>query len=269
LEREIFETACALHPNTIPSLLRVARRVLGSNPLLYRVIRTDIDRMLPAVQRAMETKPPSFFKYVRHICLGSPSSWSAHHTLTLLRLCPRLESFAHMRPHGKPALGALTEVHRWSGCLNDLYDDGAVDLTLPLFHRVTHMDVFENLEPPPHILNNRGLTTMPALTHLCLNRYVRVDIVRRLLNECAHLQILINMWTDPAYNRGKAEEIVARHYSAGVTDVRFVVVICRDYWSDWEVGACGGVDFWAAADAFVARKRRGEIEATCAVIEAW
>jgi len=27
---------------------------------------------------------------------------------------------------------------------------------------------------------------------------------------------------------------------------------------DWEVGAKGGVDFWAAADAFVAQKRRGE-----------
>ncbi|KAJ7768252.1 hypothetical protein B0H16DRAFT_1882164 [Mycena metata] len=266
LEREIFEFASALHPGTIPALLRVARRVLvWIEPLLYTVIRTDAGRMVPAVLRVMETKPPSFFSSVRHICIGSSPSWSVDDTLTLLRLCPRLESFAYLPQHGKLAMGVLIEVQRWSGCLVVLFPNGAIDLTLPLFQRVTHMDVFDGLDSSTP---NRGLTTMPALTHLSFSRSVPVDIIRRLLDECAHLRILINMLPN-SYDRSRAEKIVARHQSAGMTDVRFVLVICRNYWSDWEVGARGGVDFWAAAEAFVARKRRGEIEATCAVIEEW
>ncbi|KAJ7768270.1 hypothetical protein B0H16DRAFT_1716290 [Mycena metata] len=137
------------------------------------------------------------------------------------------------------------------------------------------MDVFEDLDIPGwDIPVNRdricdGLTTMPALTHLCVSRDVPVDIVRRLLNECAPLQILVNMWADLAYNRDKAQEIAASRQRAGVTDVRFVLVLCDNYLKDWEVGARGGVDFWAAADAFVARKRRGEIEAASILIQEW
>jgi hypothetical protein len=37
-------------------------------------------------------------------------------------------------------------------------------------------------------------------------------------------------------------------------------MVVLDYKKDWETGARGGDDFWTRAEAFVARKRKGEIE---------
>jgi hypothetical protein len=85
-----------------------------------------------------------------------------------------------------------------------------------------------------------------------------VEILRCLLQECAHLQILVAMWS----GRIQAMGMVAAHRRVGVVDVRYVVAVCDNYWADWDVGVRGGTDFWAASDAFVARKRRGEIEGT-------
>ncbi|KAJ7705402.1 hypothetical protein B0H17DRAFT_1037849 [Mycena rosella] len=65
LEREIFEAAALMHPNSIPSL---SHRVhIWIEPFLYIVIRIDIVPMADAVRR--ETKPASFFQEsVRHLC---------------------------------------------------------------------------------------------------------------------------------------------------------------------------------------------------------
>ncbi|KAJ7489042.1 hypothetical protein FB451DRAFT_1223597, partial [Mycena latifolia] len=59
LEREIFETAARLHPETIPALLRVAHRVLvWIEPLLYRTLVIAHRRQLEAVLQ----KSPSFLR---------------------------------------------------------------------------------------------------------------------------------------------------------------------------------------------------------------
>ncbi|KAJ7176714.1 hypothetical protein C8R46DRAFT_1077095 [Mycena filopes] len=274
LEREIFELAAVLHPGTIPTLLLVARRVLiWLEPLLYTIVRTDLPPMLRALERVMATKPPSFFLAVRHICLIN-SSWSVDTTQALLRLCPRLESLAYLPPHGKLALQTLIEVKRWSGCLTDLFDNALeFDLSLPVFRNVTHMDIFEDLDPASDT-NGTGpvicesLPKMPALTHLCLSRSVPAEITRRLLDECVHLQILVNIWTGPVYDRIAVTRLLNDN-GAGVTDVRFVAVLSNDYWGDWGTGARGGVDFWAAAESFVASKRRGEIDRASNIVDEW
>ncbi|KAJ7664499.1 hypothetical protein DFH06DRAFT_1324050 [Mycena polygramma] len=75
LEREAFETTALLYPGEIPTLLRVARCVLGwIEPLLYRVIHlaSNDEPTARALLHAMSTKPPSFFRTVRH--LGSTST---------------------------------------------------------------------------------------------------------------------------------------------------------------------------------------------------
>lgn len=215
--------------------------------------------MAAALTKAMQTKEANFFRHgVRHLYLGS----SGDSARTLLRLCPSIVSFAYISPQGDPSLLAMAQemrgVRRWSGCLEDLFDKHtAVDLSLPVFSTVTHMDVFDDVDGSR--LSTQiclGLTALPALTHLCLNRSVEVESLQRLLEQCAHLQVLVVMWS----HRIQAGEMVAGHCRAGVTDARYVVAVCDDYWSDWEVGARGGMDFWAAADAFIAQKRRGEIE---------
>jgi hypothetical protein len=109
------------------------------------------------------------------------------------------------------------------------------------------MDIFDRMENDGARIC-RGLAELPAFTHLCLND-VEVDVLGGL-EQCARLQLLASAWD-------RASEIPD---GIPVTDPRFVVTAVGDYWSDWEVGARGGTDFWAAADVFVSRKCRGEIE---------
>jgi hypothetical protein len=47
-----------------------------------------------------------------------------------------------------------------------------------------------------------------------------------------------------------------------IDDVRYVcmVVSDEDYLEEWIIATRGGLDFWARADAFIAKKRRGEIK---------
>lgn len=231
-------------------------------PLFYRVINTDSQAIYSAVKQAIRTKEADFFRHsVRHIYLGA----GKNDFEALLRLCLDLVSFAYISPQGCPELLEMLKdargIQRWSGSLEDLFGDpSAIDLGLPIFRTVTHLDVFDDVNANT-ILSAQlcaSLIALPALTHLCLNRSVTVEILRRLLQECAHLQILVAMWS----GRIQAMAMVVAHRRAGIVDVRYVVAVCDNYWADWDVGVRGGTDFWAASDAFVARKRRGEIEGT-------
>ncbi|KAJ7605939.1 hypothetical protein DFH06DRAFT_1348359 [Mycena polygramma] len=49
---------------------------------------------------------------------------------------------------------------------------------------------------------------------------------------------------------------------APIDDARVVYMAVSDakYEEEWVIGTRGGLDFWARADAFIAKKRRGEIE---------
>ncbi|KAJ7100695.1 hypothetical protein B0H15DRAFT_943991 [Mycena belliarum] len=263
LEREIFETAALMHPPDSPSLLRVARRVhFWIEPFLYRVIRLDRLPVSEAVRQAMRAKPASFFRdSVRHLFLN-PALWSADEVHALLRLCPRLESLYTLgefsTPALLPALQGLPHLRRWGGPLDGLFGThAAIDLAQPFFRRITHLDLFDAAHNGDVRLA-AGLAALPALTHLCLNNTVGAGFVRQVLADCARLRVLVHLWNP--FLSGSAREIAA---NPPVPDARFVVGVFVNYWDDWEVGAHGGTDFWAAADAFVAQKRVGAIEASC------
>ncbi|KAJ6551285.1 hypothetical protein B0H19DRAFT_1157107 [Mycena capillaripes] len=269
LEREIFETTAVLYPATIPTLLRVARRVLiWIEPLLYRTIRLDRSWIAQGIAQAMQLKPASFFrKSVRHLYISPQARWSAVKVYELLRLCSRLVSLfvvGHLSdPTLLPILEGKAQVRRWGGCLGNLFGSSpAIDLNHSFFRTITHLDVFEALNGRNNDQLCLGLTELPALTHLCLNNDASPSIVQRLLEQCLHLKILLNLWHQ--LYAISAQKIAA---SPSVTDARFVVAVWADYWSDWERWARGGTDIWAAADAFVARKRGGEIEASCYWLE--
>ncbi|KAJ6466779.1 hypothetical protein C8R45DRAFT_477918 [Mycena sanguinolenta] len=274
LEHEIFETTALLYPATIPPLLRVARRVLvWIEPLLYRVIGADFNASLAsAFERALRTKPPDFFRHsVKHVFLGADSSYTQS-ILEILRLCPDIISLTYVVPDEEPGLLELLKkfrgIRRWSGCLKDLFGDvSAVDLGLAVFRSVTHMDLFDHVDvdAPSSARLCEGVCALPALTHLCLNRRVDPEILRNLLQGCPRLRVLVNMWADST----RATEMVAAHREAGVDDIRYVVVVCYNYLFDWDTGARGGIDFWVAADDFVARKCRSEIEDSSYLLENW
>ncbi|KAJ7154255.1 hypothetical protein C8R46DRAFT_961262, partial [Mycena filopes] len=205
LEREIFETTALLHPGTAPALLRVSRRVfIWIEPLLYRALRIDRSSVAKAIERAMHRKPPSFFRQnVRHLYLSPSSEWSQINAYALLRLCPRIVSLyvdAHWsQPALLPILEHIPHARMWCGSLRDLFGYRPLDLSHPFFHTITHLDIFEIMN---YELNSAeicpALATLPALTHLCLNNGVPVGVLRRLLEQCAHLQVLVDLF-HPSY----------------------------------------------------------------------
>ncbi|KAJ7256222.1 hypothetical protein B0H12DRAFT_1112833 [Mycena haematopus] len=78
-------------------------------------------------------------------------------------------------------------------------------------------------------------------------------LVTNILGMCKNLHVLICM--DLEWRVFAREDIVH------IDDDRFVYMHTQIGWEeDWVTGTKGGVDFWAAAEAFIAKKRRGEIE---------
>ncbi|KAJ6598401.1 hypothetical protein DFH09DRAFT_57403 [Mycena vulgaris] len=233
----------------------------------------DEEEMAKAVRRVMRVKPPSFFRdHVRHLLLNPSlrlsNRMSDEEHYDLLRLCPRLVSLACLGDFSSsvllPILQGMSEVCRWSGSLEDLFGSrAAIDLGNPFFRTVTHMGIFDTISNSD-LQMCAGLTAMPALTHLCLSGGDLMygdDFLRHVLDQCSHLQLLVNV----LYTDSDLTEITA---SPPVADVRFVVYLFNNYYAaEWYTGARGGDDFWATANTFVARKRRGEIEASCYLLE--
>ncbi|KAJ6454757.1 hypothetical protein C8R47DRAFT_1166743 [Mycena vitilis] len=258
LEREVFETMALMYPQKIPTLLRVARRVLvWIEPLLYRAVR--ISGHDEATERpllnAMASRSPAFFHAVRHvILLGLSDNFPEKDALRLLKLCTGLTSFgcnyAWTDRSILPILGEK-RIRRLSITLSELFGAAEADLGHPLFHSVTHLDLLgrEGIE---QVIGD--VRKLPALTHLCLDWEVPEELVASALADCPSLTLLLVQ----AYHG-------AEPFDYQIRDVRFVVGISGDYWVDWEACASHATqltDFWSEAEDFVERRRNGEIEAT-------
>ncbi|KAJ7489321.1 hypothetical protein FB451DRAFT_1390479 [Mycena latifolia] len=156
-----------------------------------------------------------------------------------------------------PVLQGMTQVRKWGGSLGNLFGSlVAIDLTHPFFRTITHMDLNDYLSSNGISVCAR-LAEMPALTHLCFHDFNNAEINLQALEQCTLLQVLVNL------RHGVGIDDLTREIPP-VTDMRFVVGVYRNGWNgwnEWELWARGGTDFWAAADAFIARKRRGEIAA--------
>ncbi|KAJ7621696.1 hypothetical protein DFH06DRAFT_1232502, partial [Mycena polygramma] len=263
LEREIFETMALMHPGKIPTLLRVARRVLfWIEPLLFRVISVtpENSEIVPALLKAMDCKPPAVFHGVRRIMLPVESDAIFPHedAQRLLKLCNRLISFAcdfYDTSTGPNLLPMLAALHPQRLLLRPrhLFGKAALDLQHPLFHSVTHLDLI-GLTGVGDVL--RQVTTLTTLTHLSVSHASPRRRLLAVLGKCPHLMLLLVkvISTSP---RAHDEE-----QSPHVYDVRFVEGTYPSRWTDWQAGAKGLSDSWAQVDDFVARKRKGEIEAT-------
>ncbi|KAJ7766741.1 hypothetical protein B0H16DRAFT_1522391 [Mycena metata] len=258
LEREIFETAALLYPGTRPTLLRVSRRVLvWIEPLLYRALRIDSPKTAAAIKRAMELKPSIFFSdNVRSLYISSFCGWPNQTRCAFLRLCPNLVSLSlgvTLPPTTAilPVLEGILHVRKWRGSLWHLFGEADPDPGHPFFRTITHMDLLR-LTHASFSSTLLSLGQMPALTHLCLHD-VTVDVVSGLLRECSRLQILLVVFP-PHYPERKLHKI-----SSAITDVRCVVVMRGRYPHGSDDWLNHNHDFWAGAETFVARKRRGEV----------
>lgn len=136
-------------------------------------------------------------------------------------------------------------------------NDFAMDFTLPLFASLTHLDLFETLDDDDLSFWS-GLALLPVLTHLAFVELHQSNLVNELFSTCRKLEVLISMYSEKVL----FEQRILAGDDMDKIEERFVlmVVTSEDYVVEWQIGTQGGMDFWARADAFVAKKRRGEIE---------
>ncbi|KAJ7607237.1 hypothetical protein FB45DRAFT_929345 [Roridomyces roridus] len=265
LEREIFETSAVLYPETIPSLLLVAHRVLTwIEPFLYRVISV-IGHEEPAFLPALRTKPAGFLrKAVRHVFADMRVSTHMSDLGQVLDIALDVESLTVFPATSEYLLERLKPLHlkRLAILLEPVFhsDDltvTAVEFTLPMFASITHLDLFDGISDSAYFEHWTELAALPALTHLALSTLC--DVLRgakHVLGNSKTIKILVSM--DPSDPEDDAPVIPERV----VNDDRFVFMALStaQYQEDWHVGARGGVDFWARAERFVEKKRRKEIE---------
>ncbi|KAJ7772254.1 hypothetical protein B0H16DRAFT_1451331 [Mycena metata] len=213
--------------------------------------------MAAVMTRAAESKSPEFLRNsVRHLCLEHGSQ--PNDAKRVLSICTGTVDLGAASlawdPTFLPTLAGM-RLQRMAGFLTHLFGGKtSVDLTHPGCAFITHLDVFDHLRDGLLEICAQ-IPRLPALTHLTLDHDVSVDTITTLLIECLRLQVLFLGWT--RYERDEYEMRRIPH----VYDERFVIGLYVNDWSDWEAAAKGLPDLWSLAGNFVARKRKGEIEA--------
>ncbi|KAJ7207794.1 hypothetical protein C8J57DRAFT_1403088 [Mycena rebaudengoi] len=259
LEREVFEIAAVRHPETILALVLVAQRVLHwIEPLLYRtlVLTKTWPREKNALVPISDRASAKFTKYVRNIMDSYPAPCPS----PLLSLCSSISKLALFQP--EPAMLPVLDnmrVQHLSIVLRHLFG-GEIDPGRPLFRGLTHLDLWDDF------LDDLPIADLPALTHLCINNERESSFLLTMFENCDKLHVLVNMyWKQLDLER-------ARQAPDLVDDPRFVLMALDsdEYMADWRVGANGGQDFWARADRFVAKRKRGEISpvSRCWIVDA-
>jgi hypothetical protein len=256
--------------------LIVASRV---EPLLYRTLvmmpRTAISYRIPLCSfdkfaQIARSKPPSFLDAVRNVmvlALHSEDMSSADMNI-VIRTCPRIENlyiFGSWNLHSSihpaaPGLDILPLRHLYCN-LNRVFDFTAMDpLSHPSFARITHLELFGNLDQAgdsaeKSLARWTGLANLPALTHLALSNSDLLAIFVRILAVCKSLRALVILGRLQSNLSVPEVGILAEN-------PRFVVMQCDNYIADWQRGVLTGNDYWARADAFIAKRMSGEIDCT-------
>ncbi|KAF7303826.1 hypothetical protein MIND_00612400 [Mycena indigotica] len=270
LEREIFETMALMFPRKAPKLLVVSHYVFQwIEPLLYRVLRTDHAPTSTAIHQAMATQPPEFLRgRVRHLYFDW--SWMQEDCYLVLDQCTAITSFAatlHFSPTRiLPLIDALDNLHYWNSSMRAIFGElERVDLSRKGFQNITHMHMFDLLEDE-HLAMASQLLQLPRLTHLALNN--PPDLISgSLLRGCRHLLVFNRILTQ-SVTLDQAREMANKLPFEGQDERYLVSLFPERYWDDWTNGAFGGEDIWTRAEDFLAKKRRGEISASCYLLEA-
>ncbi|KAF7313868.1 hypothetical protein HMN09_00544500 [Mycena chlorophos] len=263
LEREIFEIAALAHSRTAPPLLRVARRVfLWIEPLLYQSLMTVRKADVDGVRHALQHKP-GHLEHVRHLFLyigreAFEDGLSIDEGHVLLARCPNLESLyiGGFAPAAEAAryialVKNLGKIRKW--CSSSFIDMFHIlhhgQPHQPFFQSLSHLILLEEVLPPETL---EGLPMLPALTHMCLRNPRHYFYFRDLLQHCRHLQVLVGI-----YHQFRTEF----RSNPPCSDDRFVIYLDLSwhFWADWETGLRGETDIWAAAERFIARKKRREV----------
>lgn len=218
---------------------------------------------MQVVQRAIrsKSKPVSFFEErLQYLFIEDLEDEELDEILPLCNGVRFLVLFQATLPRLLPALTAMRP------CRLNLYLKqllGGTDtrpLSHPVFTSVTHLDLFDTWT-----LNDDltvYLALFPALTHLGVwHTETMSPDLPEVLARFANLEALIDMYGfQPKPDREPMRSI---------DDARFVVMVLLDdaYTEDWVIGTRGGLDFWGRADAFITKKRRGEIKPSLSLLQ--
>ncbi|KAJ7119930.1 hypothetical protein C8R43DRAFT_1241712 [Mycena crocata] len=274
LEREIFEMAAHTRSVPIPTLMLVAWRMREwLEPLLYRTITLprlgiqDGEEKVDGyplfndhtLEKMLASKPSEFLgRSVKNLCLNGVSVDIA---ISMLSACVGVKNLWISSEQLEECLPLVAQLP-----LTRLYCDVEllfgwrrhIDFTHPMFRRITHLELFDTVDDDDDTVDDMqvvefwsGLALLPTLTHLAFNDEDFLPLCPTLLRTCPTLRVLVIM-------------IQKKHMWQNVgelaTDTRFVVMHCREYIKDWQVGAHGGLDFWSRAEDFVAKRRHKLID---------
>ncbi|KAJ7057180.1 hypothetical protein C8F01DRAFT_1153688 [Mycena amicta] len=266
LEREIFETTATLHRSTIPSLLRVAHRVLlWIEPFLYETIEIDESPKYLALLASASSKSPEFLaRSVRRVTIytiwmvfSSSSPLGRDACSDILRACTGITHLA-MRPSSmyfyKADVLALLEpmrLQRLTCFVAHLCPEP--DSPAPEFLRtITHLTLFDADLDPDGIDVLPLIASLPVLTHLGAHSVRDRDgaqKVQALLECCPRLRIFVILHYEvPKPN-------VPAPASTTIRDPR--LVHCE--FEDWAEGVSAIPNYWTMAEEFVENRRRGVI----------
>ncbi|KAJ7107318.1 hypothetical protein C8R44DRAFT_885348 [Mycena epipterygia] len=279
LEREIFETTALMYPKTIPKLLRIARRVLLIEPLVYNAIGIDVFKsiggsgaeMLPRIA----TKGPDFFtNAVRQMIIFSYETrimgsraqnvWSNNDLETIFRVCTRVEHLLLLSDLERPPLLQMlgnTDIRltRLYMMVNLIHPE--LDFAQPVFRNVSHLALAELFRPelgdPMHDDWRHWPTIfrLPALTHLALGHSASPSLIQTIFTGALHLEVLLISCADAHAAALFSAELVLH-------DVRLVLGgLGHIEAMRLQTGTHSLDEVWTRSDRFVAQKRRGEIPA--------
>ncbi|KAJ7637549.1 hypothetical protein DFH06DRAFT_1335710 [Mycena polygramma] len=130
-----------------------------------------------------------------------------------------------------------TRLRRLAVGLGTLFKDRPIMLTHPLLSSLTHLDIFDIFDR----VTTEILSDLATL------------LISILLVICPRLHVLVNAFSTSFHLAREGAE------NPPSGDDCFVVLLSEAYSADWEQGAHGGLNFWAKADLFVAKKRKSEI----------
>ncbi|KAJ6564559.1 hypothetical protein B0H19DRAFT_1141418 [Mycena capillaripes] len=267
LEREMFELAAELYPETIPNLLLVSMRVYEwidrikyrtitpaeahRKGYSFRGIHLQSTCSLTALRRAVRSnsKPASFFRdHVRHLFTQSDDGDALREILLACRGIQHLALVRFVEPVLVPALSGLRPrrlIIYWRSSID-------WDLCRPMFSFTTHLEILDHIPQFAEQFITKWLpflAQLPALTHLSF--FWGVNVATQTLASCSKLEVLVCTHPSPAPHSDLLNPIA---------DEQFVYIAVPDPLRDWITGTNGCMDYWACAEAFVVKKRRGEIQ---------
>ncbi|KAJ6473392.1 hypothetical protein C8R47DRAFT_719190 [Mycena vitilis] len=260
LERCIFQCAALSRPVDIPTLMRVAWRVKNwVEPLLYRTMVVGIKAIdgIPQYTPTKFSRSTDFGQAVRNILITT----SKCETMSMLmHLFPSMENL-YLKFHG-----ALPNVaHGGFNCLKQLYASPRVFLAVvhptgsAHFANLTHLELFLGMapdrdeSPTENLARWTVLSKLPKLTHLAaaLPSMDPAGIGSMVLLDCKSLRALIVFDIQPG---------PSPMMDSLASDPRFMMMMVQNHTADWQQGVLTGDDYWARADAFIAKRKAGHID---------